>query len=96
MPTVKEINRELAEKIVAQAQRDPRAYSGKFIGLANGQIVVVTDDLDELDRRLDQAEPDAAKTYIVDLGLDSSKVYNIWEILHAVWAGNLTCQAQAN
>ncbi|MBI3822816.1 MAG: hypothetical protein HY289_09070 [Planctomycetes bacterium] len=78
MPTIQEINRELADKIVIQAQGDPRAFGGKFVGLANGQIVIATDDLDELDRRLGQAEPDAARTYIVEIGLDTSKVHEIW------------------
>ena len=84
MPTIQEINRELAEKVIAEARKDPQRYPGKYVGLANGQIVVVTNDLDELDRRLDEIAPDSTKTYIVEPGLDVNKVHEIWSPLQVL------------
>ena len=78
MPTIQEINRALADKIVAEAKQRPQAYPHRYLGIANGQIVCSTDDLDELDRRLDEAEPDPTKTFIVEPALDVNKVTEIW------------------
>lgn len=79
MPTIEQLNRELADKVLAEARQNPRAYPGKYVGIANGQVVVVTDDLDELDRRLDQVEPDSVKTCVIEPGLDLGKTHEIWE-----------------
>jgi hypothetical protein len=78
MPTIKELNQQLAEKIVAEWRRNPSAYPGKYVGLADGRVVIVTDSLDELDAKLDEAESDASKTFIVEPGLDIEKVEVIW------------------
>ena len=78
MPTIQEINRELADKIVAEAQQNPQTYPRKYVGIANGQVIVLADDLDELDRRLDEVEPDSTKTFIVEPALDVNKVHEIW------------------
>lgn len=78
MPTIDEINRQLAERIVAQARQNPQSYPGKFIGIANGQVVIVSDDIDAVDDKVDQVEPDPARTYIVDLTLDENKIEQIW------------------
>jgi hypothetical protein len=78
--SIEQLNRELANKLVAEAKRDPQsAYMGKMVGIANGQIVVVADDLDEVVRRLEQVEPDASKTFCLEVGPDYDKVYEIWE-----------------
>jgi hypothetical protein len=43
--TVQELNREAAPKLVDAARNDPRsAYLGKFVGIANGQVVVIADN----------------------------------------------------
>ena len=53
-----EINSELAARINEEARRDPQSpYVGKFVGIANGQLMVVADDLDTAIRRLRQIEP---------------------------------------
>jgi hypothetical protein len=47
-----------------EERRNPHSpYAGKFGGIANGQVVVVSDDLDELAQRLDEVEPDPTKTF---------------------------------
>ena len=80
MQSILQMNRELADKIVADARQNPQAYPRKYVGLANGRIVVVSDDLDEIDRRLDDAESDPTNVFIVEPGLDTNKVHEIWEV----------------
>jgi hypothetical protein len=77
---IQQINRDLGDKVLAEARQNPQAYSGKYVGIANGHVVVVTDDLNELVRRLKQVESDPAKTYGVEIGRDYNKVYEIWGI----------------
>ena len=79
--SVQELNREVARKLVDDARNDPRsAYAGKFIGIANGQVVVIADNWDELARRLRQAEPDPNKAFGVEVGLDYDTVQEIWRL----------------
>jgi hypothetical protein len=76
--TIQQLNREFADKLIEEAKRDPQSpYIWKFVGIANGQIVVVADDLDEGMRRLDQVEPDPSKTFFIEVGHDYDKVYEI-------------------
>jgi hypothetical protein len=80
MTAIEKLNREVGDHVVAEAQRNPNAYGGKFVGIANGKVVVVTDDLDELGRGLEQAEPDPARTFWIELGVDYTQVHEIWRI----------------
>jgi hypothetical protein len=70
----------MGDQVLDEARRDPKAYAGKFVGIANGTVVVATNDLNELLQRLKQVEPDPAKTYCVEIGRDYGKVYEIWEV----------------
>jgi hypothetical protein len=77
--SVQEINRELASKINEEARRDPNSpYANKFVGIANGQVVVVADDPDEMSRRLRQIEPDLSKCFGVEASRDYDEVHEIW------------------
>jgi hypothetical protein len=77
--SVQEINRELATKINEEARRDPKsAYANKFVGIANGQVVVVADSLDEMARRLEHIEPDSSKCFCVEASRDPDEVVEIW------------------
>ena len=77
--TILERNRELASRINEEARRDPRSpYAHKFVGIANGQVVVVADDPDEMSRRLRQIEPDLSKCFGVEASRDYSAVDEIW------------------
>lgn len=79
--TVKEINRELAVKINEEARSNPQSpYANKFVGIANGQVVVVADNLDEMARRLQQIEPDPRKCFCVEASRDHSEVEEIWRL----------------
>ncbi|MBI3822360.1 MAG: hypothetical protein HY289_06740 [Planctomycetes bacterium] len=79
--SIAQLNRELGEQVLDEARRQPNAYTGKYVGIANGKVVVVTDDLNDLLKRLKHVEPDPSKTYCVELGRDYSKVYEIWEVV---------------
>lgn len=80
MVDVQTANRQLAQDLLDEARRDPNSpYAGKFVGIANGRVVVVSDDWDNLARRLHQIEPDPSRTFGVEVGRDYSRVEHIWE-----------------
>jgi hypothetical protein len=73
------LNRQLAQRLLDEARANPPSpYAGKFVGIANGRVVVVADDWDELGRRLHQVEPDPTKAFGVEIGRDYSEVQEIW------------------
>lgn len=74
-----ERNRELARQINEEALQNPNSpYANKFVGIANGQVVVVADNLNEMARNLRQIEPDPAKCFGVEASRDYSEVHEIW------------------
>lgn len=76
---VQQRNRELALRINDEARRNcDSAYAGKFVGLANGQIVVVADSLDEVVQKLQQVEAAPQRTFCIEAGLDYDAVQYIW------------------
>ncbi len=76
---VQKVNRELAERINEEAWKNPSSpYAGKYVGIVNGQVVVVTEDLDALYYRLREMEPDQRRAFCVDAGRDPNKVEYIW------------------
>jgi pyruvate dehydrogenase complex dehydrogenase (E1) component len=76
---VQELNRELARRINQEARTNPQSpYANKLVGIANGQVVVVTDDWDDLAERLRQAEPDPSKTFGLEASRDYDEVHEIW------------------
>jgi hypothetical protein len=77
--TVREIDEELARRINDEARRDPNSpYANKFVGIANGQVVVVADTQDEMSRRLRELEPDPQKCFCLEARLDYDEVIEIW------------------
>jgi hypothetical protein len=80
--TIQERNRQLADAINQEALANPNSpYAGKFVGIANGQVVVVTDDLDELVHKLDEVEPDREKTFCIEAGIDYDEPQYIWSFV---------------
>lgn len=78
---IQQLNRDLADKLIEEAKRDlPSWPLGKFVGIANAQVVVVSDELDEILRQLKCAEPDPSKTFVVEPGRDYTRVCEIWRI----------------
>jgi hypothetical protein len=79
--SVQRLNQELADQINEDARSNPNSpYRGKFVGIANGQVVALTDDLDELVRELEKVEGDPEKTYCLEAGLDYDEVQHIWRV----------------
>ncbi len=77
--TVQGLNRELARRINEEARQNPQSpYAHKFVGIANGQVVVIADSLDEMARRLRQIEPEPSKCFCVEASRDYSVVEEIW------------------
>jgi ubiquinone biosynthesis protein UbiJ len=77
--TVQDLNRQLARRINEEARSNPQSpYANKFVGIANGQVVVVADELNDLARRLRQIEPDSTKTVSVEASRDYTVVEEIW------------------
>lgn len=77
-----EENRALAEQINQEARANPNSpYAGKFVGIANGKVVVVADDWDEVDRVLDEVEPDPARTCCLEASRDYTQIeyVYVWE-----------------
>lgn len=81
MTTIQQLNRDLADKLVEEAKQNPQSpYAGKKVGIANGQVVIVANTWREVARQLEQAEPDPAKTFCIDIGVDYKTVEMIWEL----------------
>ena len=84
MPTsldVSDLNRELARKINEEARIDPQSpLTGKFVGIVNGQVLAVADDLDELVQRLRKVQPDLSQALCLEVGIDYDEVQQIWAL----------------
>jgi hypothetical protein len=78
---MQELNRKLANRINAEARSNPQSpFAGKWVGIANGQVVVVADGMEEMIQRLRQIEPDPMKTFSVEASRDYDEVVEIWSI----------------
>lgn len=75
----RQVNEDLARRINQEARANPQSpYAGKFVAIANGQVVFVTDDLDELGRRLEQLAFSPGEVLCVEASHDYDKVQYIW------------------
>lgn len=78
---IRELNDALVEKINRETRADPQSpYAGKWVGVANGQVVAVADTLDDAVRELEKIEPDPARTRLIEASRDYSVVEYVWEI----------------
>jgi hypothetical protein len=75
------VNYELARKINEEAKRDSRSpYAGKYVGIANGTVVVVGDSWREVSQRLRRVEPDPHKCCCIEASADYDAVHEIWSV----------------
>jgi hypothetical protein len=82
--SIEDLNRELGEQVLADAKSNPQNYVGRYVGIANGEVIVSTNSLSELVGRLKE-EPDAAQTFFVDIARDPNKVLRISETWYALF-----------
>ena len=76
--SVRAINERLAKKVRQEGQADPKSpYANRFVGLVNGEVVVIADTLTEVTRRLRKIEPDNSRRFIVDVAADYDRVYEV-------------------
>jgi hypothetical protein len=77
--TVQDLNRDLARKINEEARKNPQSpYANKFVGIVNGKVAVVGNDLDDVIRQLRIIESDPQKCFFVEASRDYSIVHEIW------------------
>jgi len=76
--TVRTLNRRLAQKVKREGKENPKSpYAKRYVGIANGKVIVVAETLDDMMKALRKAEPDATKCMGVDLVGDYDKVYEV-------------------
>ena len=76
---VRERNQRLADGINQEARKNPDSpYAGKFVGIVDGQVMVVAETLRETMERLRQSEPDPARFCCIEASYDYDQVHDIW------------------
>jgi hypothetical protein len=76
--SVPDANRDLARRINQEARSNPQSpYANKFVGIANGRVVAVADDFDEMTRQLRQIEADPRKCFCVEASRDYDEVHYV-------------------
>ena len=77
-------NEQVARTLMDQARRNPQSpYFGKFVGIADGQVVVVANDWDELAERMEQTGADPSATLSLEVDRDYDRVQIIWRLADA-------------
>jgi hypothetical protein len=72
---------DLAQKINEEAKRDPSSpFAGKFVGITNGTVIAMSDNLTEVFRRVRQ-EPDPQACCIVEASRDYDVELEVWPSL---------------
>jgi hypothetical protein len=78
---IQKVNNDLADRINQEALANPQSpYAGKYVGIANGAVVVVAETLGDALKVLREVEPDATRTQCVEASRDYGIVEEIWEI----------------
>ena len=75
--SIRAINERLARKIRREGKDPKSPYANRFVGIANGKVVVIADSLTELSRQLRKIEPDPSRRYGVDVAADYSRIEEV-------------------
>ncbi len=59
--SIRAINERLARKIRREGKDPKSPYANRFVGLADGKLVVIGDSLTDVSRRLRKIEPDGSR-----------------------------------
>jgi len=77
--SVRERNEKLADRINRDARRNPGSpYAGKFVGIVDGQVMVVAESWREAVERLRQIEPDPTRCCCIEASYDYDQAHGIW------------------
>ena len=77
----KEQDSRLAREINQDARRNPSSpYAGKFVAIAEGRVVAVGEQLDEVMAALRQVAPDRNQGLVVEASADYAGPHEIWGI----------------
>lgn len=69
---------EVAQRINRETLDDPSSpYAGKFVGIVEGKVVVVADDLGTVAQRLRDIEPNKWRTCWIEASRDYSVVIHV-------------------
>ena len=76
--SIRLMNERLARQIRRDGKANPKSpYANRFVGIANGEVVVIADSMREMVKRLRKIEPDPTKRYGVDVAADYDRVVEI-------------------
>ena len=77
--SVGDANDRLATQINREARENSKSvYARKYVGIANGKVIVIAGTLREVDLRLDEVETNPANCRIVDTIGDYETIQEIW------------------
>jgi hypothetical protein len=67
----------VADRINREARNNPDSpYAGKFVGIVDGQVMVVAETLRETMERLRQSEPDPTRCCCIEASYDYEQVHD--------------------
>ncbi len=73
-----QLNCQVAGRINREALADPSSpYAGKFVGIANGEVILVGEDVSTVLRRLRELEPNNRRTCLIEASRDYSVVEQV-------------------
>jgi hypothetical protein len=77
-PAMRRLNEEVARRINTETRADPSSpYANKHVGLINGEVVVVADDLRTAVRRLRELDPENRGSFVFEASRDPDEVYRV-------------------
>jgi hypothetical protein len=70
---------ELARRVSREARNDPSSpYTGKFVGILDGRVVVIADSPEEGLRELRKGAPNRDQGLLVDTRIDYDAMHEVW------------------